>query len=188
MTLFEELKSATKISHDQLEKELDLLSPDVTLTDYKRILERFWGVYLPVENHIRNSELKNMYEGRWKSDLLKDDLLKLGSAKKEIDELPLCEVFQRPMSLSEILGTLYVLEGSSLGALILTKHFHSKFNLRNLNGLSFFTGYEDKTLMMWKEWRALSENMAREKNLSSSAIVSQAINTFTELRNWLTGR
>lgn len=188
MSLFERLKRETRLSHDELERDLNLLSADFTLSDYRRVLEKFLGVYAPVERAVESSVLKNHYHGRWKLHLLEKDLVSLGRSRDELGEIPEAEEFRELTDLAQLIGTLYVLEGSSLGALILTKHFGLRFNLDSLNGLAFFKGYGDETLSRWKEWREFSEDFALKNDLSDSSIVGQANKTFSVLRNWMCTR
>lgn len=186
MTLFQTLKTETKKEHDELEKALDLLSPDFSIDEYRELLKRFWGVYFPVEELIHQSVLVNRYGDRFKTQHLHQDLLALGLSDQEIIGLPKVVLNNSLKNPESLLGILYVLEGSSLGALILTRHFHSQFGLSNLNGLVFFHGYGEKTLHMWKEWKEFSEAFAEENNLSHQLIVDQAKMTFALLKNWLT--
>lgn len=185
-SLFAELKSSTRASHDSLESKLDLLAENFTMNDYRRVLERFWGMYLPVEKVVANSEIRDMYAGRWKTDLLRKDLHSLGLSDAEIDNLPSCEALPDLSSLEKILGTLYVLEGSTLGGMILTRHFGQKFNLDSLNGLRFYSSYGAKTPEMWKAWKEFSESFATSRSLNQGEIISQANHTFSALEKWLT--
>ncbi len=185
MTLFEKLKAETKTEHDELEKALDLLSPDFSMEDYRELLKKFYGIYFVIEDCLKKSQVAEHYQDRFKTQLLRQDLLNLGLTETELKIIPISGITIPLENLNFFMGTLYVLEGSSLGALILTKHFHSKFGLNNLNGLLFFSGYGDQTLVKWKEWREFSEKFSSEHNLSHSEIVNHARNTFTFLRSWL---
>ncbi|MES2525835.1 MAG: biliverdin-producing heme oxygenase [Bdellovibrionota bacterium] len=186
MTLFEKLKAETKTEHEELEKALDLLSPDFSIDDYRELLKKFYGVYFVVEDCLKKSKLADHYHGRFKTQHIRQDLLNLGMSEQEIQTIPICGLVIPLDNLNFLIGTLYVLEGSTLGALILMKHFHSRFDLNSLNGLLFFSGYGEETLVKWKEWRLFSEKYASEHDLSHPAIITQAQNTFTFLRSWLT--
>lgn len=186
MTLFQSLKTETKIEHDELEKALDLLSPDFSLDDYRELLKKFWGVYFPVEELIHQSSLVKFYGERFKTELIHQDLLALGLSDEEIINLPKVVLKNSLNNPEALMGILYVLEGSSLGAMVLTRHFHSRFGLNILNGLAFFSGYGEKTPVMWKEWREFSEAFAEENKLSHKIIVDHAKKTFVLLENWLT--
>lgn len=185
MSLFQELKAGTKEEHAHLESSLDLLREDFSLDDYKNVLTKFWGVYRPLEEKLREHFFAEFYEGRWKVPLIKKDLLSLGFSENEIESIPVEKNISSLENLNEIIGTLYVLEGSSLGSLILSRHFGFKFGLTSLKGMSFFTSYGEETLTKWKEWREFSEAFSREENLSHQLIVSAARRTFLLLKNWM---
>lgn len=187
-SLFEELKSATRPSHDRLESQLDLLSPDLTREDYIEVLKRFYGVYLAIEPLVMNSELKDFYADRKKLPLLTDDLLNLGLNSEELGGIDALSIEDQPRTLAELLGTLYVLEGSTLGGQILKLHFGPRFNLTPLNGLSFFCSYGPTTMTMWKNWRAISERIYEEKCLDRSEIIDHANKTFSALSKWMCSR
>lgn len=185
MTLFAELKSTTKAAHDELEKNLDLLSPELSLDDYINVLKKFYGVYRPVEAQIRNSSFGSFFSDRYKLSHLIADLKHFGLTDSEINSLPVHEEFHNNASLAELLGILYVLEGSTLGSLILSKHFASRFDLTTLNGLTFFTAYGANTMPRWMEWKAISERLETEWNLARETVLNSANKTFSELRIWM---
>lgn len=185
-TLFARLKAETKPAHDSLERKLDLLSPDLSLSDYRRIIEKFFGFYSPVEEAMKTSRFAEAYFGRWKTEILKNDLRDLGMNVQEISELPRCLELPPFEQEEHFLGTLYVLEGSTLGGTVLAKHFGPRFHLDHLNGLRFFTVYGAKTAENWNNWRTFSEEYATSRGLDQNIIVSQADKTFTSLEFWLT--
>lgn len=185
MTLFEELKAATKSAHDQLESQLNLLSPEIQISDYRNVLEKFLGLYIPLENAVKNSEIAKDFHDRWKVHLLKQDLKNLGMSDLEIENIPQLNLFGSEPSLEELIGALYVMEGSTLGAMILSKHFHLRFHLDSFNGLAYFSGYGANTPLKWREWREYSERLTQEMSLSRKSILNQANKTFTTLGKWM---
>lgn len=185
MTLFEELKFRTKPAHDELEKNLDLLSDDLTIDDYVDVLKKFYGVYVPVEQMVSASPFKEFFHNRFKVKHIENDLKHFGISDAEIGVLPLNGNFKKNLNHSELLGTLYVLEGSTLGALILAKHFGLRFNLDRLKGLSYFSAYGENTLPRWREWREISERLEKEMQLHRETIVGHADKTFSELQKWM---
>jgi heme oxygenase len=148
-------------------------------------LRDFYGVYAPLEETIERSVLRDHYRDRVKLPHLQQDLIFFGHTEKDLNALPKCMVISSPESLAELVGSLYVMEGSTLGALILVKHFHLRFHLGFLKGLSFFSGYADKTHVRWKEWREFSERFSKEMRLSEDEIGTHAKKTFVHLEEWL---
>lgn len=189
MTLLLDLKNETRPEHVALENDLNFLSEKIDLQTYTAILKAFYGFYKPFESHIKNSPLSfredlHMQE-RYKLSMLEADLLSLGLSSHEINSLPLCSNLPSLDSLEEIFGAIYVLEGSTLGGMVLTKHFSKKFDLENLKGLSFYNSYGSKTVEMWRNFQVFLGNQAKNHELDSKKIISSAKSTFSSLHQWL---
>ena len=86
-------------------------------------------------------------------------------------------------SLLALLGSLYVLEGATLGGQILSRHFVTQFNLSCRQGCSFFAGYGSET---GRRWRAFCELLNSYSSPDGDAVIVQsAIQTFRCFENWL---
>ena len=171
------LKQETASSHEALERALDLLRPDLTLADYTALLERFWGFYEPWE---RAAAPSGLLSGREKTPLLRADLVYLGS---DTARLPRCPELPPTRTAAEIVGAMYVLEGSTLGGQILSRHFERHLGVRTGEGASFFNGYADRTGSMWRSFREIAE-----RNGDPEASIDPARQTFRILHQWLTER
>jgi heme oxygenase len=180
------LKAATAEMHARLEQELDLLRDDFTLRDYICLLERFYGVYEPFER-MADPVLKCLpeieFERRKKTELLAADLLHLGGSPDRLallSRLPL----SAPEHPEQLLGWLYVLEGSTLGGQILGRHFGARFRLSAEYGLRFFTAYGEKTATMWRRFLEVIAAHS-ETETAAQLIVNSAISMFARLFDWL---
>lgn len=182
MTLLQSLKEQTRPNHDKLEGGLDLLDESMTKSGYTKVLEKFYGFYVPFENEIKKLGLELNLSERSKVKLLENDLKALGLDPRK---LPLAKNLPPLTSSEEAYGAMYVLEGSTLGGMVLTKHFGKKFNLDHLNGLSFFNSYGDQTMPMWREFSRFLEQKASENQWNHSEIISNAKKTFDSLQQWL---
>ena len=90
-TLLLRLKDETRDVHESLERDLDLLRPDLTLERYQGIVERFYGFYQPWENAIQpllTEHLPGFGETRTKVPKLVEDLVYLG---RKMGKLPVCK-------------------------------------------------------------------------------------------------
>lgn len=187
MNLHEKLKSQTAQIHENLERELNLLRSDFTLHHYHFTLKRFYGFYDLFEYSLRKSEYSNFMTNRYKSFLLEQDLNFLGYTNKEISNLPRARI--PPLNTDEeILGALYVLEGSTLGSQVLFRHFSEKFSFNPEEGLKFFNCYGSSTGQYWREFLAFLERELQEKKLTDDLIIESAQKTFLLLGNWLTAK
>lgn len=177
MSISQRLKEETKPLHDKLESELNLLRNDFTLSDYISTLKKFYGLYRPLESNL------TLYPERTKVPKLIQDLADLGFTN--FSEIPLCENIPKIENESFEWGVRYVLEGSTLGGLVLRKHFEDKFNLLHHSGISFFSGYGKETMPMWKAFQSDLLTFSESKNFSSDHVIQGANTTFRLLNDWL---
>lgn len=173
--ILERLRNETKDIHDSLEENLNLLRPDLTVQGYVHLLQKFYGFYLPLEEKF------SVYGKRAKTQKLEEDLNFFNV--KVLESIPRATLPEFKNS-SEEIGMFYVVEGSTLGGLVLTKHFTQKFHLRE-EGIQFFSGYGKETLSMWNQSREIISSFTQTKDSNEDDIVKGAIKTFQALSNWL---
>ena len=176
MTTHELLKSSTASVHNELEASLNLLRDDLTLQDYITILKRFYGFYSVVESHLEFLPLKQ------KTPHLISDLNYFGV--EDLSNLPSFKSYPLCIDKSFEMGIRYVLEGSTLGGMILSRHFKEKFNLYD-QGIAFFSGYGKETISYWKEFLLELEKFGQSKVYQENSLVDGALFTFSSLNDWL---
>jgi heme oxygenase (biliverdin-IX-beta and delta-forming) len=179
------LKSETQVEHDAIEEVLDLMSDSLTPDAYRRIVERFYGYYRPMEQAIfslREGEVEwGILEGRRKTSLLEQDLQSLGIASP--NSLPLCGQTPRISSAESVYGSLYVMEGATLGGQHISRHIHRVLNVSNDSGGRFFHSYGQRTGEMWQTFRASLDSFATTPE-TQDQVIKAALETFSTLRNW----
>jgi heme oxygenase len=179
------LKQSTLPYHKRLEARLDWFKPEFSHGEYLRVLERFWGYYRPIEASLAMiPELEAWLPdlpSRSKLPLLEADLRTLGLNNRLLEQLPLCRKLPICTDSFTALGCLYVLEGSTLGGQVISRHIKRKLDLDAQNGAAFFNGYADDTIRMWDVFRErLTAARADEEIL-----VQSACETFITLEQWL---
>lgn len=147
---------------------------DLTLNDYIEILKRFYGYYSTLEE-------KFDFKGREKKQLLINDLKFLGV--EDLSKVPLFNSFPSSTDRSFEWGLRYVIEGSTLGGMILSPHFKDKLNLSD-RGVSFFSGYGPGTPKMWREFLVELETFNQTQDDLESACRGAEF-TFSSLNDWL---
>ena len=185
------LKRETQSSHASLERRVDLMNRVRTPSDYRTLLETFYGLYQPLESEISRSadqiapwlpDIGN----RLRTPSLKADLRVLGNVCPEA--LPLAPVppFRSLSdgSLSATFGCLYVLEGSTLGGQIISRQIGSHLDFTPENGCSFFACHGAETGNMWRKFSEAIEAYAVSHPEDGVIIIRAAQDTFGAFANW----
>lgn len=187
-SLRNKLKSATMASPTKIEANpvlAKLTSQSLTPLEYKTILERYYGFFRPLEEKFvlnANHATIPSFDQRLRTQRLKSDLHALGASDAEIDALPVCDRLPALDNESELLGVLYVMEGSNLGGMLISKH---------LKTLPFFsaesgTFFGDDPQAVSARWKSFIEHLeSRSTSLDEAATLNSASETFQKLDQWM---
>jgi heme oxygenase len=182
--IFEKLKDGTSEIHRRIEERVPVFQCDFALADYIWLIERFYGFWGPLEAELSRLDVLQDkalgLEGRLKGALLQKDLHFLGRESASVQRcrnLPAVDTFQRG------LGCLYVMEGSTLGARIISRRLEEHLQLADGSGASFFNAYGASTGQNWNAFRSFV--IARVTVEDTTEIVSAAQQTFQNLFDWL---
>ena len=182
MDLLYHLKTATTVAHESLERELDLLRPSLTLAEYVELLECFYGFWSPWEALAGRILSPDFFDPRRKVALLEQDLRRFGRNPQAVlralpkPELPVLR------TRDAALGSMYVIEGSTLGGQLLSRHFEKAFGFSNGEGDSFFRSYGPETGRMWRQFGETLKSVSSPEGEQQA--VSAANDTFIRLREW----
>ncbi len=192
-TISERLRTETVTHHESIEnaKRLSRLgAPDFTLAEYQELLEHFYGFYKPLEAHFQAfpdvmSALD--FEGRFKLPLLIQDLKHFGHTDDTLSQLPQCSDFPPMESLPQVLGCIYVMEGSTHGTQFITKRLREHFNLTD-GGLRYYEGYGKDTMPRWKTFKTYLDTTLEagpEPEQAKAQTIQTAGLTFDALHRWM---
>lgn len=171
--MINKLREATKVLHEQIEQENSakhIMDHSISLEEYKLLLLQNFLAYRIAERQI------NKYfssENSSKHKLLEKDLEALGVNAPEFFEVEnsfVCE------SLVQALGAAYVIEGSSLGGMMISKEMKNCPKLENIPQQQFFNG--DRSSM--KGWNDFLKKL-RQTNFSEmekNEAADKAVETF----------
>ena len=185
-SLRQRLKRETAAVHQHLEAQLGLLNPGLDVHRYLRVLEAFYGFYVPVEAAVRRraaAELPLGFPLRARAELIERDLLALGLSPADLAALPLCSDRPELSCVEDLAGCLYVLEGACLGGQVLTPLLHRRLGLAKGSGAAFFAGDEEWTLPRWTVIVAWLDGLPRT-GASTAKIISAATATFDAFARW----
>ena len=185
-SLRQRLKRETAAVHQHLEAQLGLLDPGLDVHRYLRVLETFYGFYVPVEiavTRLAAEELPLGFPLRARAELIERDLLALGLSPADLAALPLCSDRPELSCVEDLAGCLYVLEGGCLGGQVLSPLLHRRLGLAKGSGAAFFAGDEERTLPRWAVIVAWLDGLPRT-GASTAKIISAAAATFDAFARW----
>jgi heme oxygenase len=179
-TLPERLRTETLSLHRQIES---VIKTPGTIAELRGALARFYGFVAPWEEKIAIgiAPLREALGNRDKTHLLISDLKNLGMSEVEIRALPLCSHLPSVATLSAAMGSMYVLEGSTLGGQLLTRHVESTLGLKDLRGYSYYASYGRDVGVMWRGFKDLLTRLPGE---SADEVLRSAQRTFGALCDW----
>lgn len=189
MNILKLLKVTTSAQHASIEARLPLLDANMSKGVYLSLLQKFFCYYTPLEAQLMqmfpDGPGNFAYATRQKARLLALDLRALGMTAFTIAELPHCRALPEMETVAQAWGSLYVIEGATLGGQIISSHLRENLTLDATSGAAFFTGYGSETGTHWKNFCAsLMDYVARHEG--SDDVISGAMQTFDTLERWLT--
>lgn len=184
MMLSERLKEETHSAHISVEK---LVIPRIknlnSNQSYLKLLKLFYGYFKPVEERIdafiSDDVVPDISERRKSKVLLRDLQLFNGNESETV----VCKDVPEISDVAEALGAMYVLEGSTLGGVHLSKMISEKMNIQSEKGLEFFSGYGSETLVKWNLFKEHLNKCTDEE--IQDKIVGSANETFDKFKRWI---
>jgi len=180
--ILKRLKEETRVQHEEVEAAVDVMNQMFDLDDYKRLLGRFWSFYAAYEPALPAVELKAAgfdYSERVKLPLIETDAKVLGLERNDVGlELPDIS------SVAKAFGSLYVIEGSTLGGQVISRHLKQHLDITAENGGAFYAGYGQQTGPMWKAFGECLTQFAEGKDVDDE-IVAAAKATFASITKWV---
>jgi heme oxygenase (biliverdin-IX-beta and delta-forming) len=187
MSLLQRLKSETAKAHDRIEEAFDLEAVTRSMSTYRNLLGRLYGfhaVWEPLaEVALADPEF---FRQRRKVTLLETDLRDLGMGSDGFARLPLCDPTVTMRTPAEAWGSMYVVEGATLGGVVIARYVERRLGLNRYNGCHFFRCYGTDVRPMWTSYGA--KLLARCRPAEEDAVVAAACRTFETLHYWLCSR
>jgi heme oxygenase len=181
--LRQQLRQATAAAHTRLENALDLLQMPLSPARLCGVLQRFHGFHRGWEPALEaRLGSSSFVRSRQKVRLLHDDLMGLGLSAAEVDALPVCSEAARLCDQpASAWGSLYVIEGSTLGGKFITRAlteagWPARHSLRYFDPYGALTG---------QRWQATLEGLATLPPALADEVVDGALRCFGVLQAWL---
>jgi heme oxygenase len=192
--MMQRLKEETRPHHDQIERNplmARVMQPDLTLPEYQQVLARLYGFHRPVETHLAAwsawDTLGFDYDARRKAALLAHDLHVLGLPPEAVAALPLCTHLPVLNTPEQVLGCLYVLEGSTLGGHVIARQLGRTLGIDAARGAAFYTSYGNQIGPMWKALGQRINTWTETLGLDAEQMIGAAAETFHCMDAWMQG-
>lgn len=190
----EELRQATHAAHVRIHRHpylSGLLKAGYPLAKYQALLAMYTALYAAIEAQIESfiacDDVPFVYFNRRKTQWLQDDMAHFGLNLHEPPwQPPALPALRGLNDLGALIGTLYVIEGATLGGEVISRHLHEHLELGPGSGARFFNGYGDAVVTRnnWQMFCGFANSIDTQKNLRASAKLS-AIHLFELIESQL---
>jgi heme oxygenase (biliverdin-IX-beta and delta-forming) len=178
------VRAVTRPAHQKVEAALAFLTEPISLGRYQTVLERFYGFWLGWESQVTNLlQDEALMKPRRRLHMLASDLAALGVSIDALKALPQCPLITLHDGV-EALGSLYVMEGSTLGGRVIRQNLMRCLGADAPSVCSYFNGYGGDTSPMWRSFLARLEE---ESACDAEKIGAAASRTFDRLGGWISG-
>ena len=180
----ERLRKETRSRHVRLERDMGLTPYTVTRMNIVRLLGQFHRFYSSWESWIEASPVdRDFFDPRRKLHLIGHDLAALGLAVPRTDHAERIDLGSP--SLERAFGSLYVVEGSTLGGQVINRWLeHSPWVPER--GLSYFASYGRDVGVMWRRFQTMIGD--RVPVSAHDEVVAGAVTTFDQMYFCLCGK
>ena len=182
------LKWATREAHDRAAEAVWIYPDAPTWGAYRAYLERLLGFYAPLEAALASLDWSTVgldFHSRRNVPRLTCDLRALGHDAASLDALARLEALPDVAAMPEAFGALYVIEGASLGGLIIAEHLARSLGVDSGRGASFFDRDAPSVYAAWSTVGARLEAFARDAPIQAR-VEGAALITFDRFERWLT--
>ena len=184
------LKARTREQHTSVERTLGARFFDSRPFDaehFRNLLAAYWGLYRPLDDRLAPTVDTRLDEFTYlsRADRLADDLRALGCTDDDLADLPTLSEpkLVDPGSRPELLGVLYVIEGSALGNRLIHRQLASDLGAALLGADAFFHDDGPATSRRWQSFRTLFDRHVTRGPALASA-VRTATATFEMYEEW----
>lgn len=183
--IIDKLRQSTQQAHKELDSWLMPKFQQINSTDqYSDLLKAFYGYFMPVmkmvDEKLDSASLPDYQQRRKPAAILND----LDALQQSGDDINYATKLPHVSNAAQAFGALYVLEGSTLGGVFLSKILAQQTKLDEKSGLSFFYGYGKESRAKWETFIEHLNAFAAEKN-NDEQITGAAVETFQYFKQHL---
>jgi heme oxygenase (biliverdin-IX-beta and delta-forming) len=176
------LRQETEADHRNVEGAVPLMHQGLNIAEYVQCLQRIYGVVAAWEERaaaIAPEWLLTAVLARQRSPLLELDLAWFGVSEKDDRRPTLPEMNNLP----SLFGTMYVMEGSTLGGQLIARHVEAALHLSEGRGNSYFRGHGSQTGPLWKEFCEMLKLRIPDEQTDTVVVSAKAM--FRTFATWM---
>jgi heme oxygenase len=178
----EQLRRETLADHKAVEQNVPLMDQELDVDTYVSYLVKLHGMIAVWEERAASSApawIQPMLAARRRGQLLVLDLTWFGADASGVARPKVPEM----TSAADLLGAMYVMEGSTLGGQLIARHVELVLGLTAGQGNAYFRGHNERTGQLWKEFcHALRTNVPDSE---TDAVIAAAKAMFGVFGSWM---
>jgi len=178
----EQLRRETLADHKAVEQNVPLMDQELDVDTYVSYLVKLHGMVAVWEERAASSApawIQPMLAARRRGQLLVLDLTWFGADASGVARPKVPEM----TSAADLLGAMYVMEGSTLGGQLIARHVELVLGLTAGQGNAYFRGHNERTGQLWKEFcDALRTKVADSE---TDAVIAAAKAMFGVFGAWM---
>jgi heme oxygenase len=163
-----------------------VFAKDYQPAEYRSLLAGFHGFHAAVEP-LLDRALADAEGAAFRRPprlpLLAADLVALGLAEADLGRVPVCPDPPVIAGLADAIGVAYVLEGSTQGGLLISKHLAGR--LGEGVALRYYASHGEDALALWEAFKAALDAYGARRPECSAVVGAAANRTFERLAAWL---
>jgi heme oxygenase (biliverdin-IX-beta and delta-forming) len=178
----QKLRQETEADHRNVEGAVSLMHQGLNTAEYVQCLQSMYGVVAAWEERaaeIAPEWLQPSLLARRRSPLLALDLAWFGVGDKEHQRPALPQMNNLP----SLFGTMYVMEGSTLGGQLIARHVEAVLPCREGQGSSYFRGHGSQTGPLWKEFCEMLKLHVPDEQTETVVVSAKAM--FSTFGTWM---
>jgi heme oxygenase len=185
------LRQHTRDMHERVEASLGLLDPGLTAARLCDVLGRLAGFWAGTERAVDGWALDHPvpagqlhWARRRRVEILRHDLLRLGMSRAAIADLPTAPTAfaPGPVTDADVLGWLYVAEGSTLGGAVIDRTRVPGSPMARVRALR---PYPEGPGPMWREYLGYLRGWVGDDAERRDAVLAAGEASFLALADWL---
>ncbi|WGL59763.1 hypothetical protein QEJ31_14620 [Pigmentibacter sp. JX0631] len=191
LSFHELLKLETSKIHKEVEFLVKINSPQPALSDYIDYIVVMYKIIAPLEKiALKYFEFESSFPKTTKKNKTQKLKLDLDSLDIDLNKINFSIFVPEINSFAELLGCLYVVEGSSIGSQIICKKLYSLYGEELKNKMNYLNGFGRDSFKNWIYFIEYLENYTTLFPDKKNIIIRSALETFncfkTEFKNVIT--